>query len=137
MTLELLRQVDHTLAVHGHIDAGTELHKRIANAIKPPQGTAMIPANPIDTLKAMLESPYEQPIGTWFYAIQRAINAVEISNAAEIDRAWADGFCQGNEGAAVYCQSETGEHAEKEARARGIRALRAEIAKIVGNTELP
>lgn len=51
--------------------------------------------------------------------------------ANEIDRAWADGFCQGNEGAAVYCLSELGEHAEKQARARGIRALRAEIAKTI------
>lgn len=31
--LELLRQVDHTLIVHGKIDAHTDLHSRIIKAL--------------------------------------------------------------------------------------------------------
>jgi hypothetical protein len=40
---EILQAVDHTLTVHGHIDCGTPLHRRITAAIAVPNDTA-IPA---------------------------------------------------------------------------------------------
>ncbi len=33
--LEVLRRIDHTLAVHGHFDAETDLHKLIQDVLYP------------------------------------------------------------------------------------------------------
>lgn len=37
---EVLRAIDHTLTVHGHVDAGTPLHQRITNALDLPRADA-------------------------------------------------------------------------------------------------
>lgn len=39
---DLLCQVDHTLIVHGHVDCGTHLHRRINNAISSQKSAPVI-----------------------------------------------------------------------------------------------